>query len=400
MGDLDGGGGKREPMGAALQGPSLHGRWRVGHRPDDGDVRRQPPAGARRALAARARTDERGARPAHLDPPDIQSIRAATGGADSRQPASDIAGAGAGAGAWGGVGCRIAAPARRVIADRVDRTPPDVEHGPGGPERRQRDPLGPRWDRQRHRVDDRCGGLRELLRSRGEDIEGRDMPVLVPVSVRRPGERGVYNNQVSAMLPTLPVGTEDPVERLQSVRAQMDRLKESGQAVAGEVLTSLSGFAPPLLLALGGRLAARSPSLGVQTGVTNVPGPQQPLQTLGRRLLESFPFVPLIGNVRISIAIFSYNGGLYFGVTGDYDSSSDIDVLTNGVERGVAELHKVSRPAATEIWRRNGRRANPGARVLQAHRQHSAHKHPTRWGRNTRRDRRYVSMDLSLHQWR
>jgi diacylglycerol O-acyltransferase / wax synthase len=189
-----------------------------------------------------------------------------------------------------------------------------------------------------------AGGLRELLRGRGEDIEGRDVPVLVPVSVRRPGERGVYNNQVSAMLPTLPVGTEDPVERLQSMRAQMDGLKESGQAVAGEVLTSLSGFAPPLLLALGGRLAARSPNLGVQTGVTNVPGPQQPLQTLGRRMLESFPFVPLIGNVRISIAIFSYNGGVYFGVTGDYDSSRDTDVLTAGVERGVAELLKVSQP--------------------------------------------------------
>jgi diacylglycerol O-acyltransferase / wax synthase len=74
----------------------------------------------------------------------------------------------------------------------------------------------------------------------------------------------------------------------------------------------------------------------------SVPGPQQPLRTLDRRLLESFPFVPLIGNVRISIAIFSYNGGLYFGVTGDYDSSSDIDVLTAGVERGAAELLSVS----------------------------------------------------------
>jgi diacylglycerol O-acyltransferase / wax synthase len=186
-----------------------------------------------------------------------------------------------------------------------------------------------------------AGALRELLVSRGESIEG-GVRVLVPVSVRQPGERGVYNNQVSAMFPTLPVGTEDPVERLQSVRAQMDRLKQSGQAVAGEVLTSLSGFAPPLLLALAGRLAARSPSLGVQTGVTNVPGPQQPLRTLGRRLLGSFPFVPLIGNVRISIAIFSYNGGIYFGVTGDYDSSSDIDVLTAGVERGAAELLTVS----------------------------------------------------------
>jgi diacylglycerol O-acyltransferase / wax synthase len=193
------------------------------------------------------------------------------------------------------------------------------------------------------------GGLRELLESRGENVEGRGVPVLVPVSVRQPGERGVYNNQVSAMLPRLPVGTDDPVERLQLVRAQMDKLKQSGQAVAGEVLTSLSGFAPPLLLALGGRLAARSPNLGVQTGVTNVPGPQHPLHTLGRRLLESFPFVPLIGNVRISIAIFSYDGGLYFGVTGDYDSSSDIDVLTTGVERGLAELLRLSQPAGPAV---------------------------------------------------
>jgi diacylglycerol O-acyltransferase len=76
----------------------------------------------------------------------------------------------------------------------------------------------------------------------------------------------------------------------------------------------------------------------VQTGVTNVPGPQHPLHTLGRRLLESYPYVPVIGNVRISIAIFSYDGGLYFGVTGDYDSSSDVGILTNGVERAMDEL--------------------------------------------------------------
>ena len=189
------------------------------------------------------------------------------------------------------------------------------------------------------------GGLRDLLQSRGEDIEGRSVRALVPVSVRRPGERGVYNNRVSAMIAELPVAIADPQARLQKVRAQMDGLKQSKQAVAGDVLASLSGFAPPMLLALGGRLAARSPSLGVQTGVTNVPGPQQPLQTLGHRLLESFPFVPLIGQVRISIAIFSYNGGLYFGVTGDFDSSNDIDVLTAGVQRAMAQLRQELTPA-------------------------------------------------------
>jgi WS/DGAT/MGAT family acyltransferase len=127
------------------------------------------------------------------------------------------------------------------------------------------------------------GGLRGLLSSRGEEVEGRTVRALVPVSVRRPGERDVYNNRVSAMFAELPVGIVDPVARLQTVRRQMDGLKQSNQAVAGDVLTSLSGFAPPLLLALGGRLAARSPSLGVQTGVTNVPGPQHGLDPARQR---------------------------------------------------------------------------------------------------------------------
>jgi WS/DGAT/MGAT family acyltransferase len=183
-----------------------------------------------------------------------------------------------------------------------------------------------------------AGGLRELLAARGEEVEGRSVRALVPVSVRRPGERGVYNNRVSAMFAELPVGIGDPAARLSAVASQMDGLKQSKQAVAGDVLTSLSGFAPPMLLALSGRLAARSPSLGVQTGVTNVPGPQQPLRTLERTLLQSFPFVPVFGNVRIGIAVFSYDGGLYFGVTGDYDSSNDIDILTAGIEAATVEL--------------------------------------------------------------
>jgi WS/DGAT/MGAT family acyltransferase len=188
------------------------------------------------------------------------------------------------------------------------------------------------------------GGLRDLLEARGERVAERTIRALVPVSVRRPGERGAYNNRVSAMFAELPVGIVDPAARLQSVREQMDGLKQSKQAVAGDALTSLSGFAPPMLLALGARLAARSTAMGMQIGVTNVPGPQQPLHTLGRRLLESFPFVPVIGQVRISIAIFSYDGGLYFGVTGDYDSSNDIDILTDGVERSMRELLELVSP--------------------------------------------------------
>jgi diacylglycerol O-acyltransferase len=188
-------------------------------------------------------------------------------------------------------------------------------------------------------------GFRELLDSRGEDVaEDRVVRTMVPVSVRRRGERGVYNNRVSAVFAGLPVGLRDPAARLDRIRAEMDGVKQSKQAVAGDVLTSLSGFAPPLLLALGSRLVTLSPRLNMHTATTNVPGPQQPVQTLGRRMLASYPFVPVVGSIRTVVAIFSYDGGLYFGVTGDYDGAPDIDVLTAGIERGMADLLTLASP--------------------------------------------------------
>jgi diacylglycerol O-acyltransferase / wax synthase len=189
-------------------------------------------------------------------------------------------------------------------------------------------------------------GFRALLESRGEPVaEAQVVRTMVPVSVRARGEKGVYNNRVSAVFASLPVGIPDPAARLASIRAEMDGIKESKQAVAGDVLSSLSGFAPPLLLALGSRLVTASPRLNMHTATTNVPGPQQPVQTLGRRMLESFPFVPVVGSIPIVVAIFSYDGGLYFGVTGDYDRAPDIDVLSAGIERGMAELLAQIAPA-------------------------------------------------------
>jgi len=188
-------------------------------------------------------------------------------------------------------------------------------------------------------------GFRDLLTDRGEPVAGRVVRTLVPVSVRAENERGTYNNKVSALFAELPVGIEDPVERLQSVREQMQELKESGQAVAAERLTALGGFAPSMLLALGGRVAGRTPQRNVQTVTTNVPGPQQPLYLAGRRMLEAFPFVPIGGSARVGIAIFSYDGGLNFGITGDYEHAPDIEVLASGIEAGVRELLEAAAPA-------------------------------------------------------
>jgi WS/DGAT/MGAT family acyltransferase len=191
------------------------------------------------------------------------------------------------------------------------------------------------------------GGFRDLLLSRGESVD-RPVRTLVPVSVRARDERGravgdaTFNNRVSAMFAVLPVALPDPVERLHAISDQMADLKESNQAVAGEALTSLSGFAPPLLLALGTRLAFRLPQRNLNTVTTNVPGPQMPLYAVGRRMLKSFPYVPVANQIRVAVAIFSYNGQVNFGITGDYDGAPDIDVLAAGIEESMAEMLKLS----------------------------------------------------------
>ena len=188
-------------------------------------------------------------------------------------------------------------------------------------------------------------GFRDLLISRGEPVEGRTVRSLVPVSIRTEEQRGALNNRVSAVFADLPVGLDDALARHAEIRRQMDGIKEARGAVAGERLVQMAGFAPPMLAVLAGRLTARLPHRTFNTATTNVPGPQQPLYFAGRRLLESTPLIPLAGGVRVVVGIFSYNGTVTFGVTGDYASASDVDVLARGIEAGIAELVDAARKA-------------------------------------------------------
>ncbi|MBX3313598.1 MAG: wax ester/triacylglycerol synthase family O-acyltransferase [Actinobacteria bacterium] len=193
-------------------------------------------------------------------------------------------------------------------------------------------------------------GFREVLVSRGEDVTDHVVRTLVPVSVRATRDDGAatsdgtMDNKVSAMFANLPVGIDDPIERLDAIREQMTDLKESKQAVAGEALTSTAGFAPPAMLALATRYAARFAGSvsNLHTVTTNVPGPQFPLYSLGRRMVAVMPYVPLTAPLRTGVAIFSYDGKVTFGITGDVGHTDDIDVLARGIEGGLTELLKLA----------------------------------------------------------
>lgn len=187
-----------------------------------------------------------------------------------------------------------------------------------------------------------AGGYRALLQHRGEDPDSAVVRSLVPVSVRAPDAHGAVDNRVSAMIYELPVHVADPVERLKVVRREMTALKQSHMAEAGEVVTAAGDLAPPMLVGVITRAAMRVmqrlPQRSVNTVTTNVPGPQFPLYCLGREMVAYYPFVPLSVGVRVGTAILSYNGQLAFGVTGDFDTAPDVDLLARSIADGITEL--------------------------------------------------------------
>jgi WS/DGAT/MGAT family acyltransferase len=200
--------------------------------------------------------------------------------------------------------------------------------------------------------------LQRHMRRRGIDTSGSVLKAMVPVSVRSEEARGTLGNQVAAMMAPLPVGCEDPLVCYQQIGSHMSELKESGQAVGAQVLTDLTGFAPPTIMSQAARLFSRQRFFNLV--VTNVPGPQFPLYMLGREMRDVFPVVPLAPNQGVGIAIISYNGRINFGLLGDWDLLYDIDDLAADMRAGLGELAEIAGvelsppPEAAKRKARNG----------------------------------------------
>jgi diacylglycerol O-acyltransferase len=180
------------------------------------------------------------------------------------------------------------------------------------------------------------GALRTWLHDRGVQTEGLELRALVPVSVRTKDQRNTLGNQLTVMRGPLPVYIADPVARLQFIRHAMDGLKESKQAVGAATLAAVNNLAPPTVLAQASRLNFSTRLFNLI--VTNIPGPQFPLYVLGRKLDDLFPVAFLPDHHALAIAIMSYDGGLDYGLLGDYDGLPDIDVIAEGIDRGLSEL--------------------------------------------------------------
>jgi len=188
------------------------------------------------------------------------------------------------------------------------------------------------------------GAFRKLLLHRGEQPDDHAVRTLVPVSVRADGDQGVLDNRVSLVLPFLPVDIADPVEALATVHSRLAEAKASKEAEAGQSITALAGHEPFGPVSWIIRFLTRLPQHSIVTVTTNVPGPREPLFVLGRKVVELLPYVPIAIRMRIGVAVLTYCDQVVFGITGDYDSFPEVELLATAIEQGIADLVVASRP--------------------------------------------------------
>jgi hypothetical protein len=163
-----------------------------------------------------------------------------------------------------------------------------------------------------------AGGLRGLLRNRGEQIEEIILPIYVPISLRLGRSNKEGGNLISQMVVPLPLGIADPQLRLRQIAAETARRKAIGRPSLGTM------FHSRLLRGVMLKLIVRQ---RVNVVSADLPGPQIPLYFAGGRLIELFPLLNLVGNESLGVGALSYAGQFNIMAVGDADAYPDIDVF-------------------------------------------------------------------------
>src|SRR6201996_6228429 len=172
----------------------------------------------------------------------------------------------------------------------------------------------------------------------GDKRKRVELKALVPVSIRTVDEHGELGNKLTAMRGPLPIGIDDPAERLAVISAAMDGLKASKQPLGAEAIWGLNDwfrdFAPPVLLAPTAAVNFSTRLFNLL--VTHFPGPQIPFSPRGRELVAIHPIGFLARRHGLAIAILSYNGRVSFGLLADPHSVPGAGRIAAPLEVAVA----------------------------------------------------------------
>ena len=179
-----------------------------------------------------------------------------------------------------------------------------------------------------------AGAIGQYLRARGEDPAGKEIRAMVPVNLRPVDKAWQLGNRFGLAPLVLPIGIDNPVERVYAVRRRMDELKGSYQPLLAFAVLSVSGlFIKPVQDAVLGMFAKKATAV-----MTNVPGPGVPLKFCGSTLRQNMFWVPASGDIGVGVSILSYGGGVQFGLITDQQLCPDPQAI---IDRFEPEFEKV-----------------------------------------------------------
>ena len=179
-----------------------------------------------------------------------------------------------------------------------------------------------------------AGAIGGYLRAQGDSVQGKEIRAMVPVNLRPLEDAYKLGNRFGLAPVVLPIGLENPIERVYEVRRRMGQLKGSLQPLLAFGLLAVAGLVmKPVQDALLGLFSRKTTAV-----MTNVPGPREKLKLLGSTLEQSLFWVPQSGSVGLGVSILSYGGGVQFGVISDTNLCPDPQNIINGFEPEFAKL--------------------------------------------------------------
>ncbi len=179
-----------------------------------------------------------------------------------------------------------------------------------------------------------AGALGSYLKSFGDEIEGKEIRAMVPVNLRPVEDAYELGNRFGLAPVVLPIGIENPIERVFAVRARMGGMKDSMQPLLAFALLAVAGvLMKPAQDALLSLFSKKTTAV-----MTNVPGPRHKLKFCGATLEQNLVWVPQSGSVGLGVSILSYGGGVQFSVISDTMLCPDPQKIIDRFEPEFAKL--------------------------------------------------------------
>ena len=186
------------------------------------------------------------------------------------------------------------------------------------------------------------GALRKYLEHHDE-LPQDSLAAMAPVNVRTEDEKGTGGNIVSAMTVQIRSDIADPMERLLAVHEGTREAKEYNNAIGAKAMTDYTQFIPSMLTAQAARLASQwglmsrmKPNFNCV--ITNVPGPQIPLYTVGAKMVANYGTGPVQDGLGLFHVISSYCGEMSISATACRDMMPDPAFYTQCIVESFEEL--------------------------------------------------------------